>query len=145
MFKAFIHVARQVKLHSCFKCSLCEIIIPGIIYLLSCWWTSGLGWFVGFQCFPRQTLLKEHDCACLWVLDICKCSCFFIFWSHHVACRILVPRPVIKPQVTAVKALSPLSQHGISYHSPWLIKTLEKNAKHVASWEFVKITTNFWW
>ena len=36
------------------------------------------------------------------------------------------------------KHLLPVNME-VHIHSPWLIKTLEKNAKHVASWEFVKL------
>ena len=32
---------------------------------------------------------------------------FFFFWSHCVACGILLPRPGIEPRATAVKAPSP--------------------------------------
>ena len=31
----------------------------------------------------------------------------FCFWPHHVACRVLVPRPGIEPRPLAVKAQRP--------------------------------------
>ena len=34
-------------------------------------------------------------------------ACFFFFWPHHAACRILVSQPGTGPGPLAVKALSP--------------------------------------
>ena len=53
------------------------------------------------------TAKVEHLLVFTGYLNLFIFKIFFIFWLHHAACGILVPRPGIEPGPPAVEAWSP--------------------------------------